>query len=147
MADATIVVESASKGGALVTANIALNYGRDVFAFPGRVNDEFSLGCNALIRKNVAALITSVDDFVDTLGWEKKNIKPVQQELFPVLDSTEQKIYDLLEIKNTANVNELVMAVGMPFHKLLSILVDMEFKGILRTMPGNQYAINKKITL
>ena len=147
LADATIVVESASKGGALVTANIALNYGRDVFAFPGRVNDEFSSGCNTLIRKNVAALITSVDDFIDTLGWEKKEIKPVQQELFPVLDATEQKIYDLLEVKGSANVNELVAIVGLPFHKLLSVLVDMEFRGILRTMPGNQYAINKKITL
>lgn len=147
MADCTIVMESAFKGGALVTANVALNYGRDVFAFPGRIGDEYSEGCNKLIKKNVASLITSVDDVIDAMGWEKKKDGPVELELFPQLSSEEQKIYDIISDRETVNVNALAGNVGMPFHRILSTLIDLEFRGIVRALPGNQYALNKKINL
>lgn len=145
LSDCTVVVESARKGGALVTANIAASYGRDVFAFPGRTNDEYSEGCNTLITKNVAALITSADDMIDLMCWERINSKPVQQELFIKLDSNEQMIYDRLSANGTASVNELSLTVKIPVHKLLSILVDMEFRGIIQSLPGNRYALARPI--
>ena len=145
LSDCTVVVESARKGGALVTANIAASYGRDVFAFPGRTNDEYSEGCNTLITKNVAALITSADDMIDLMCWERKNSKPVQQELFIKLDSNEQMIYDRLSANGTASVNELSLTVKIPVHKLLSILVDMEFRGIIQSLPGNRYTLARPI--
>ena len=145
LSDCTVVVESARKGGALVTANIAASYGRDVFAFPGRTNDEYSEGCNTLITKNVAALITSADDLIDLMCWERINSKPVQQELFIKLDSNEQMIYDRLSANGTASVNELSLTVKIPVHKLLSILVDMEFRGIIQSLPGNRYALARPI--
>lgn len=145
LSDCTVVVESAVKGGALVTANIASSYGRDVFAFPGRVGDEYSGGCNVLVRKNVAALITSADDLIEMMGWEKACSAPVQQELFVELDGDSRKVYDFMDGRDAVNVNEIGSAVKMPVHKLLSLLVDMEFKGLVQPLPGNRYKLVKKI--
>ena len=143
LSDCTVVVESAEKGGALVTANIALNYGRDVFAFPGRVGDEYSRGCNSLISRNVAMLINSHEDFLNAVGWEKKKMKPVEKELFPVVNGDEKKIYDYLSNRDYVTVAELIPVVGLPFHKLLSVLVGMEFNGMVRCLPGNRYTLIK----
>ena len=143
LSDCTVVVESAEKGGALVTANIALNYGRDVFAFPGRVGDEYSRGCNSLISKNVAMLINSHEDFLNAGGWEKKKIKPIEKELFPIVNGDEKKIYEFLTSRDYATVAELIPVVGLPFHKLLSVLVGMEFNGMVRCLPGNRYTLIK----
>mgnify|MGYP003530344839 FL=1 len=143
LSDCTVVVKKKKKGGALVTANIALNYGRDVFAFPGRVGDEYSRGCNSLISKNVAMLINSHEDFLNAVGWEKKKMKPVEKELFPVVNGDEKKIYDYLSNRDYVTVAELIPVVGLPFHKLLSVLVGMEFNGMVRCLPGNRYTLIK----
>lgn len=145
LADCTVVVESAEKGGALVTANVAQSYGREVFAFPGKVSDEYSAGCNRLIRKNVASLLLSAADLADAMGWERKEPVVVQQELFVELTAEEQRIVDLLAEKGELHINELGVALNVPIHKLLSLLVDMEFHGLIDVLPGNRYAARKKI--
>lgn len=144
LADCTVVVESAVKGGALVTANIASSYGRDVFAFPGRLTDEFSEGCNRLINKNVATLVSSAGDLADAMRWERISQAPKQQELFVNLTDDELHICNLLGSKNM-HINELGMVLGLPVHKLLSMLVDLEFKGVVMSVPGNKYELVKKI--
>ena len=100
LADATVVVESASKGGSLITASLALGYDRDCFAFPGRVNDQYSQGCNELVSRNRAALITSAYDFVEAMNWEvtttKKSGEDLQTELFPDLSSDESAVMNAL---------------------------------------------------
>ncbi len=143
LSDCTVVVESAEKGGALVTANIAQSYGREVFAFPGKVTDEYSAGCNRLIRKNVASLLLSAADLADAMGWERKEPMPVQQELFVELTAEEQQIVDLLGEKGELHINDLGAALNVPIHKLLSLLVDMEFRGLVDVLPGNRYAVRK----
>ena len=133
------------KGGALVTANIAQSYGREVFAFPGKVSDEYSAGCNRLIRKNVASLLLSAADLADAMGWDRKEPVAVQQELFVELTAEEQRIVDLLAEKGELHINELGVALNVPIHRLLSLLVDMEFRGLIDVLPGNRYAARKKI--
>lgn len=145
LSDCTVVVESAVKGGALVTANIAGSYGREVVAFPGRAGDEYSMGCNMLIKKNVASLIDGADDLVKNLNWKVKKQEPVQMELFVELKGVEKQIYDALQNKDFVHISELSANLKMPIHKLLSTLVDMEFRGILQALPGNRYTILKKV--
>ena len=143
LSDCVIVVESAKKGGALVTAKIAQSYGRDVFAFPGRVGDQYSEGCHVLIRNNVAALITGVDDLAYAMGWNMEigEKEPVQQSLFPELSPEESSVVGRLKGQQPVHINELSVSVGLPVHKLMSLLVDMEFRGIIRMLPGNRYTI------
>lgn len=145
LSDCTLVVESATKGGALVTANIASGYGRDVFAFPGRVGDEYSAGCNSLIKKNIASLVSGVDDIADSMQWERKAPVAVQQELFLDLDSDEQRIYDCLAGSDMVHISELVGALKISVHSLLSSLVEMEFKGLIHALPGNRYCLLRKL--
>ena len=140
LSDCTVVVESAFKGGALVTAKVAQNYGRDVFAFPGRVGDEYSEGCNSLIRKNVAALVTSASDIVDMMCWER-SAKPVEKSLFVELTKEELAVVDCLHGRDSVHINELSAMLKMPVHKLLSVLFELEFKGSVSVMPGNCYRL------
>ena len=112
MSDATVVIESAAKGGALITAELAESYHRDCFAFPGRCNDEYSIGCNNLIRKNQAVLITSAEDLVKAMGWESspKTEKTVQRELFPDLSEEEERIVKRLgKMPEGLQINTLVI--------------------------------------
>lgn len=146
LADCTVVVESAYKGGALVTARVAQSYGRDVFAFPGRVTDEYSQGCNELIRKNVAMICTDVSGLADVMGWEKQEPpKAIEYEIFTELNAEEKVIYDCIGSGGTVHLNDIAKTVNMPVHKLLGVLVDMEFRGIIQVIPGNRYSILKKI--
>ena len=140
LSDCTVVVESAFKGGALVTARVAQNYGRDVFAFPGRVGDVYSEGCNTLIRKNVAALVTSASDVVDMMRWER-SAKPVEKSLFIEYTKEEQAVVDCLQGRDLVQINELSALLKMPVHKLLSVLFELEFKGAVSVMPGNCYRL------
>lgn len=140
LSDCTVVIESAAKGGALVTANIAQGYGREVAAFPGRAGDEYSEGCNALIRKNVAALVCSAEDVADMLQW-KRTRKPVETELFVELTAEEQSVADCLRGRDAVHLNELSVLTKMAIHKLLSILFDMEMKGVVCVLPGNRYRL------
>ncbi len=147
LCDATVVVESAARGGALITAELANDYNRDVFAFPGRVNDIWSAGCNALIKNNKASLIESADDILRFMNWEKQNsgsASNIQTSLFLDLSDEEQSIVSILR-QNTEGIqlNELAIQLEKPVSKISSMLLEMEFKGIVKCLPGNLYRIVK----
>ncbi len=141
MSEAVIVIESAEKGGSLITANIANDYNRDVFAVPGRSTDKYSQGCNDLIKTQRANLITSAADLVYCLNWafEVKETKSVQKELFVSMNFEEQKIYDYL-LKNGKQLLDVVaLECDFPVFKLTSILLNMELKRIIRPLPGKLF--------
>ena len=127
IADATLVVESAVKGGSLITAGIAGDYGRDVFAVPGRLGDTASAGCNALIRNSQAVLLQSAEEFVENMGWAtlKKENTPVQRELFPELNPEELYVYQALKGSDGKQMNILTVETNIPIGRLSSILFDM----------------------
>ena len=145
MSDATIVVESAAKGGALITAEIAESYHRDCFAFPGRIDDELSQGCNNLIRNNKAVLIQSADDFIKAMCWdiESRSNKPVtvQRELFPELTEDEQLIVGILQRDGEQQINALVVEADIPINKMTSLLFELEMKGMIRVLAGGMYQL------
>jgi len=142
LADATIVVESAIKGGALITADIAFSYNRDVFAFPGRTDDIYSKGCNQLIRKNGASLIEGINDLEYFMGWESTNKeKSVQASLFYDLNPEEEKVVELLTRKNPLFIDEISSELKMPGSKVSSLLMNMEFKNMLVSLPGKMYKL------
>ncbi len=145
ISDATIVVEASLKGGALITAEIANSYNRDVFAFPGRIGDEFSEGCNFLIRNNKAALLTGVADLAYILGWEKPdNTKPVMEQfVLPIdLSANEQLIFDILQQhKLPVAIDDLTIKTNMPTSQLAMNLLNMEMQGYIRSLPGKTYCI------
>lgn len=144
MADATIVVESASHGGALVTADLAFGYNRDCFAFPGRSIDKYSEGCNRLIATNKAQLILSASDFVKAIRWDTPMHLPpaTQRELFPELTPDETTIVSLLqENQEGIQLNTLALESGYPIPRLTGILFDLEFKGLIRLQAGGVYQL------
>ena len=147
LSDAIVVVESGIKGGALITAEIANDYNRDVFAYPGRVNDEWSKGCNALIKNNKSSLIESADDILRFMSWEKQdlNSRPtVQTALFRDLSNDEQGIVSILrQNQEGIQFNELAIQLEKPISKISSLLLEMEFKGLVRCFPGNLYKVVK----
>ena len=144
ISDATIVVESKMKGGSLITAEIANSYNRDVFAFPGRVDDLHSAGCNSLIRQNKAALIQSAADIIYLLGWERSNATntPVQKQLFVELKPNEEIIVNVLKEKRQVAVDELCLLCKLPMSLVSSLLLTLEFAGIVKSLPGKVYCIN-----
>ncbi|OQY03923.1 MAG: DNA protecting protein DprA [Bacteroidetes bacterium 4572_117] len=142
MADATIVVESGQKGGSLITADIANSYNRDVFAFPGRVNDKQSIGCNRLIKTNRAALIENVSDLEYILGWEKESDKKIiQKQLFVELNPDEQIVLDVLKSAEALSVDVICLKSNFPMSKVSSILLKLEFSGMVKSMPGKIYGL------
>lgn len=147
MSDAIIVVESAARGGALITAEVANDYNRDVFAFPGRVNDEWSAGCNALIKNNKAALIESAEDVMRIMNWENQTLATqpnIQTTLFLDLTDEEQNIVSTLrQNMDGLQLNELSLQLEKPISKISSMLLEMEFKGVVKCLPGNIYRIVK----
>ena len=140
---ATIIVESAAKGGSLVTADIANSYNRDVFALPGRATDIYSKGCNNLIKNNKAELLTSANDVVRLLNWDikEKPKKIIQKQLFLELNSNEQKVYDYLLKEGKQLLDIIALDCGIPLFQLSSILLQMEMKGILKPLPGKLFEI------
>lgn len=142
LADATVVVESPSHGGSLVTASIAQSYMRDCFAFPGRVNDQYSVGCNELILHNKAALITSAYDFIEAMNWSGavRNQQSRQMELFPELSPMEQRLLDMLrENSDGMQLNAIVIALDMPVNRIMPLLFELEMKNLIRTQAGGSY--------
>ena len=144
-ADATILVESAAKGGGLITCNIARSYGRDVFAVPGPVNATYSEGCNNLIRDNGAALISSAEDLVKAMGWDdderlaKAQQQGIQRELFPDLSAEERNIVEALQKSNDLQVNLIAVKTGMDMGTLSVTLFGLEMKGLVKLMAGGTY--------
>lgn len=145
LADCTIVVESAEKGGAMVTAGIASSYNRDVFALPGRTTDQYSAGCNRLINRNVASLVTSGDDIIKAMQWEPATNAggtARQRELFPELTDEEEPVYQFLKKHNgdPVHINTIYTTLQIPMSQLLGLLIDLEFKGLVTALPGNRYS-------
>ncbi|MBQ4062761.1 MAG: DNA-processing protein DprA [Bacteroidaceae bacterium] len=141
MADATVVIESASKGGSLITASMAQGYSRDCFAFPGRVSDQYSCGCNELVARNRAALITSAYDFVEAMNWSTGKAKKVHQtEIFPEFTPQEEVVMKMLQsAPDGLQVNQLVVQADMPVNVLMPLLFDMEMKGYVKAVAGGCY--------
>ena len=141
MSDATILVESAYKGGGLITCRIAQEYGRDVYAFPGAVGMPASEGCNKIIRNNMAALITSAEDFVESMGWQTVAMQPeaVERQLFPDLTADEQRIVDLLQQTNDLQLNMLSVRTNIPIGQLTALLFSLEMKGVVKPLAGGTY--------
>ena len=150
ISEATIVIESADKGGSLITANLANDYNRDVFAVPGRTSDTFSQGCNTLIKTQKAQLLTSAADLIYHLNWDLETksargkaelsvVKSVQKQLFVTLDNDEQKIYDFL-LKNGKELMDIIaFECDFPIYKISGILLNMELKGVIRPLPGKLF--------
>jgi len=133
-------VESGTKGGALITADIANSYNRDVFAVPGRPEDQWSSGCNSLIRNNKAFLAECSDDIEYFLNWKPEKTKPpIQRTLFSDLDESEKVIFELLLKQGELSIDTICRSLEIPVYKLSSMLLQMEFKGLLKCSPGNMY--------
>lgn len=141
MSDCLIVSESAFKGGALVTARLASEYNRDVFALPGRIGDVYSAGCNRIIAAGMARLLTSADELIAAMGWSAKAPAetPAQMSLPMPLNPDEEKIVKYLETTDDASLAQLTSATGFPIARLMSMLIDMEFRGLLLSLPGAKY--------
>jgi len=143
MSEATIVIESAERGGSLVTADIANSYNREVFAVPGRTTDSQSQGCNNLIKTQQARLLTSAADIVYMLGWklEDYKAKPQQKKLFVDLSTEEKVIYDYLKNNKKQVLDLIALNCKIPTFKASSLLLSMELKGVIRPLPGKLFQI------
>ena len=142
LADATIVVESAEKGGALITADIASSYNRDVFAFPGKIDEPYSRGCNQLIRMHGANLIQGIDDLEYFMGWESsQKEKMIQPELFVDLTPDEDRVVNLLKEEGDLFIDQISSNMKMPGSKISALLLNMEFKNLLIALPGKMYRL------
>ena len=142
LSKATIIIESAEKGGSLVTADIANSYDRDVFAVPGRIHDRMSKGCNNLIYRNKAHLLQSAEDIVQMLNWDiSSSSKPIQKELFIELNQEEEKIYEYLKEKNQQVLDLIALETHIPVYQIAPILLQMELKGIVKPLPGKLFEL------
>ena len=142
MADLTIVIESSKKGGSLITAYIANDYNRDVFALPGRLGDSQSEGCNNLIKSHKAALIQSVKDIEYVMGWEiKKEAKQAQRQLFIELTLEQKVLTAILSRQEKIGIDELSLQAKMPMSKTASMLLNLEFDGVVKSLPGKLYRL------
>ncbi|MCF0048736.1 DNA-processing protein DprA [Dyadobacter sp. LJ53] len=145
LSDITIVVESARKGGSLITVEFAQNYHRDVYAVPGMLGSVHSEGCNFLIRDNKASIFTSVADMAVAMGWEqngKDPERPVQMETsFEGFTQDEGQILALLKQKGNMQLDELAWQAGMHLNKLAALLLNLEFQGMIRSLPGKKYGL------
>lgn len=140
MSEATIVIESADKGGSLITANLANDYNRDVFAVPGRTSDKMSQGCNNLIKTQKANLLTSAADIVYMLNWDlETKTKPIQKQLFVVLEPDEQKVYDFLNQNGKEILDIIALQCDLPIYRIAGMLLNMELKGVIRPLPGKLF--------
>jgi DNA processing protein len=152
LSDITIVVESAKKGGSLITVEFAQNYHREVFAVPGNITNTQSEGCNQLIRENKASIFTSVQDMAESIGWSSKNKEGVVSVnkvsgstesglVFDGFTQDEGQILSLLRRQGTMQVDELSWQSGMHFNKLATLLLNLEFQGVVRSLPGKKYGL------
>lgn len=144
LSDCTIVVESGPKGGSLITADIANSYDREVMAFPGRPNDARSIGCNKLIQGNQAHLITCAEDVLKLMEWlpQARKKRPVQNSLFTDLLPEEQALVDVIRMQGKIDIDTLCHRSNMPQHKAAGLLLNLEFNGVVRSLPGKLYALN-----
>ncbi len=140
LSEATVVIESAAKGGSLVTAELANSYNREVFAVPGRVNDKYSAGCNQLIKQSKAHLLTTAADIPYILGWQERNVA-VQKQLFVELNDDEKLIFNHLKKKDKELLDIIALEINKPVHQVASLLMSMELKGVIKPLPGKQFML------
>lgn len=147
MADATLVVESKRDGGAMITAEYAFSYNRDVLAIPGRTFDVTSEGPNYLIKSNKAALVESAQDICQVLSWEINTSKPEQEKLPLLIDLTEEekKIIEALKNEGDTSIDILALKTAIPMSKISAMLLNLEFNGIVKSLPGKIYALTVKV--
>ena len=149
MSDACILIESMAHGGGLITCQISQSYNRDVFAFPGRIGDATSEGCNNLIRDNGATLLTSAADFVKDMGWQddaklmRAKQQGIERSLFPDLSAEEQAIVNVLSRNNDLQINMISVQSGIDIGRLTALLFTLEMKGLIRTLAGGMYHLLK----
>lgn len=143
LSEATIVIESAERGGSLVTADIANSYNRDVFAVPGRTTDSQSVGCNNLIKYQKAQILTNPLDVPYVLNWQlETDVTPsIQKQLFVELDEHEKIIYNYLKENNKQQLDTIALSCNMPIFKIAGILLNMELKGVIRPLPGKLFEL------
>lgn len=143
MVDAVIVVETGDRGGSLITAELANGYNRDVFAFPGRINDVKSAGCNALIRQNKAVLISQASDLLEFMNWKPQSHtrRRLQKELFVELTGPEQKLVSLLQERETMGIDELNWQSGISASSVAAAILSLELKNVIVSLPGKIYRL------
>ncbi|MCL2510589.1 MAG: DNA-processing protein DprA [Bacteroidales bacterium] len=143
MADAVLVIETAKKGGSLITATLANSYNRDVFCVPGRVTDTKSAGCNWLIRSNRAALVESGEQIKEMMGWDENSAKVgvIQKSLFPTLSPDEEIIYKILDDNKDSSIDFIIHHADMSSSKVSAALLNMEFEGVVKALPGRMYKL------
>lgn len=144
MSDATVIIETGMKGGSMITAELANSYHRDVLAFPGKVTDAKSEGCNYLVKSNKAILVTGGLDLAQTLGWQQRNksAAPIQQQLFLQLSENERKIATCISEKESMHIDELSNKCNLPLSIIASCILNLELSGMIRSLPGKQYRLN-----
>jgi DNA processing protein len=143
LSDATVLIETGIKGGSMITADLASGYNRDVFAFPGKITDKKSEGCNYLIQQNKAILYTSPDNFLQTMGWENSNDprNPIQPEMFVDISEQEKMILEIIRRKESVHIDELLMEFSFNSSILSSLLLSLEMKNLVSCLPGRKYRI------
>ena len=141
LCDATVIVETGIKGGSMITAEMANSYNRDVFAVPGRTTDNKSAGCNHLIKTNKAILLTDAEQFMEVMGWDVKQpkAKQAQKELFVELNEDEKMIIKFFEHQETVSIDELVMKCSCSASTLAAVLLNLEIKNVIESLPGKRY--------
>jgi DNA processing protein len=144
MSDATIVIESGIKGGSMVTAELANGYNKDVFAFPGKVTDNKSAGCNYLIKSNKAMLLTDAQQLIEVMGWEEKRQKSKaksQKEIFIELSKEEKVIVDILNEKETVHIDEINLRSGLSSSAIAAAILNLELQNVVNGLPGKIYKL------
>ena len=142
MADGTIVIETAAKGGSMITAELAYDYNRDLFAVPGRISDIKSLGCNKLIQQNKAAIFTTTEQMMEVLGWQQKKITvKKQRELFVELSADEQTIVAILQSKETVHIDEIYLTSKLSSSSVAVAMLNLELQNMLMCLPGKMYRL------
>jgi DNA processing protein len=143
MSDATVVIETGIKGGSMITAELANGYNKDVFAYPGRVSDTKSSGCNHLIKTNKAMLLTDAQELIEAMGWEISNkIKnKVQKELFIELSKDEKLIVDLLKENESLHIDELNFQSRLSSSAAAAAILSLELQGVVLSLPGRLYKL------
>ncbi len=143
MCDATIIIETGIKGGSMITAELANNYNKDVFAFPGRVTDGKSAGCNYLVKNNKAVLLTDAQQLIELMNWEETKKPPArkQKELFIELSREEKLILEILKQKNSVHIDEINLKSGLSSSSVASAILNLELQNVVLSLPGKIYQI------
>lgn len=143
MSDAVLVIETATKGGSMITAELAYSYNRDIFAMPGRINDPKSAGCLKLIEQNKALLFSSTPAFIEAMGWKQKNTTTQKQRsLFVELTKEEETIVSLLQQQAIMGIDEIYLKSGLTSSNTAAAILSLELQGLLISLPGKQYSLN-----